>query len=113
MKMRMIRLAVVFLTVIVTLFIAVQNRHAYVTVSLFFGEPVAMPLYQPLLAALGLGVLAAALVLAPPMIRCRLELRRQTRILRSAQADLERQRRMMERQHPVRRSCDTENLYDE
>lgn len=108
----MIRLAVVFLAVIVTLFIAFQNRDVYVTVSLLFGDAIAMPLYQPLLAALGLGALAAALLLAPPMIKYRLELRRQNRVLRSAQADLERQRRIMERQHPDRQSYEAEHLYD-
>lgn len=109
----MVRLTIVAFVVIVTLFVALQNRHVYVTLYLLFGESVALPLYQPLLVALAIGGLAAALLLAPPMIKCRLELRRQSRALRNVQADLERQRRIMERQRPIQPICDTESTHDQ
>ena len=93
----MIRLIFVGLLTVLCLAFFFKNQDQDVTLWYFFGiEKISTPISFPMLGAFAAGFLAVSLLLVPTWIRSRLELRRQTKALKEAEADLERLRRSLE-----------------
>jgi hypothetical protein len=55
------------------------------------------PIYKPILAGFGVGLLVSVILLFPPWVRGRIELRRKTKALQEAEVDLERLRHSLEK----------------
>ena len=92
----MIRLILVGILLLLSLTFFLQNQEQEVTLRYFFGLASAQTyIYKPILSAFAIGLLVASILLFPPWIRGRIELRRKTRALQEAEADLERLRQSM------------------
>jgi lipopolysaccharide assembly protein A len=97
----MIRLILVAIILLLSLSFFLQNQEQEVTLRYFFGlKSASTAIYKPILSAFALGLIVASILLFPAWIRGRIELRRKTKALQEAEADLERLRTMMEK--PVR-----------
>jgi uncharacterized integral membrane protein len=93
----MIRLILVAILLLLSLSFFLQNQEQEVTLRYFFGlKSASTPIYTPILSAFVLGLLVASILLFPAWIRGRIDLRRKTKALQEAEADLERLRTMTE-----------------
>ncbi|MCP9451883.1 MAG: LapA family protein [Nitrospira sp.] len=94
----MIRLIIVGILLLLSLAFVLQNQEQEVTLRYFFGLlEESTPVYKPILAGFVVGLLVAGILLFPPWIRGRIELRRKTRALQEAEVDLERLRQSLEK----------------
>lgn len=86
----MIRLILVFILLALSLSFFLQNHEQEVTLRYFFGLKTAVTkVYVPILSGLVIGLLVASILLFPPWVRGRIELRRKTKQLQEAEAELE------------------------
>jgi len=75
-----------------------QNQEQEVTLRYFFGLfEASTPIYKPILAGFAIGLLVSLILLFPPWIKGRIELRRKTKALQEAEVDLERLRHSLEK----------------
>ncbi len=89
----MIRLIIVGILLLLSLTFFLQNQEQEVTLRYFFGLREAQTeLWRPVLSAFAVGLLVSTILLLPPWIRLRLDLRRKTKALQEAEGDLERLR---------------------
>ena len=94
----MTRLILVGILLLLSLAFFLQNQEQEVTLRYFFGLlEASTPIYKPILAGFVVGLLVAAILLFPPWIRGRIDLRRKTKALQEAEVDLERLRQSMEK----------------
>ncbi|MCP9469682.1 MAG: LapA family protein [Nitrospira sp.] len=94
----MIRVILVGILLLLSLAFFLQNQEQEVTLRYFFGLlEESTPVYKPILAGFVVGLLVAGILLFPPWIRGRIELRRKTRALQEAEVDLERLRQSFEK----------------
>ncbi len=94
----MIRLILVGLLLLLSLAFFLQNQEQQVTLRYFFGLlEASTPIYKPILTAFAVGLLVAGILLFPPWVRSRIELRRKTKTLQEAEVDLERLRQSLEK----------------
>src|SRR3990167_852573 len=86
----MIRLILVFILLALALSFFLQNQDQEVTLRYFFGlKSAETRVYVPILSGFVIGLLVASILLFPPWIRGRIELRRKTKQLQEAEAELE------------------------
>ena len=115
----MIRLILVGTLLLLCLAFFLQNQEQEVTLRYFFGLfEASTPIYKPILAGFGVGLLVAGILLFPPWIKGRIELRRKTKALQEAEVDLERLRHTLEKvtgrtSHPVPGEVALRNPIDE
>ena len=89
----MIRLILVGVLLLLSLAFFLQNQEQEVTLHYLFGlRSISTPIYKPILGSFVVGILAAGILLFPAWLRSRVELRRRTKALQDAEADLERLR---------------------
>jgi len=89
----MIRLILVFILLALSLSFFLQNREPVITLRYFFGLKAAeTQVYVPILSAFVIGLLVSSILLFPAWVRGRIELRRKTKQLQEAEAELERLR---------------------
>ena len=94
----MTRLILVGLLLLLSLAFVLQNQEEEVTLRYFFGLlQASTPIYKPILAGFVVGLLVAAILLFPPWVRSRIDLRRKTKALQEAEVDLERLRQSVEK----------------
>ncbi len=94
----MTRLILVGTLLLLSLAFVLQNQEQEVTLRYFFGLlETSTPIYKPILAGFVVGLLVAAILLFPPWVRGRLELRRKTKALQEAEVDRERLRASLEK----------------
>ena len=87
----MMRLILVGILLLLSLAFFLQNQEQDVTLRYFFGVfESSTPIYKPILAGFVVGLLVAGILLFPPWVRGRIDLRRQTKALQEAEVDLER-----------------------
>jgi uncharacterized membrane protein YciS (DUF1049 family) len=86
----MIRLILVFILLALSLSFFLQNQDPVVTLRYFFGLKTAEThVYIPILSAFVIGLLVSSILLFPAWVRGRIELRRKTKQLQEAEAELE------------------------
>ena len=89
----MIRLILVGILLLLSLAFFLQNQEQEVTLRYFFGLlEASTPIYKPILTGFAVGLLVSGILLFPPWVRGRIELRRKTKALQEAEVDLERLR---------------------
>lgn len=89
----MIRLILVGVLLLLSLAFFLQNQEQEVTLRYFFGLlEASTPIYKPILTGFAVGLLVSGILLFPPWVRGRIELRRKTKALQEAEVDLERLR---------------------
>lgn len=89
----MIRLILVGLLLLLSLAFFLQNQEQEVTLHYLFGlRSASTPIYKPIFSAFVVGILVSAILLLPAWLQTRIELRRRTKALQDAEADLERLR---------------------
>lgn len=89
----MIRLILVGVLLLLSLAFFLQNQEQKVTLRYFFGLlEASTPIYKPILTGFAVGLLVSGILLFPPWVRGRIELRRKTKALQEAEVDLERLR---------------------
>jgi uncharacterized integral membrane protein len=89
----MIRLILVGLLLLLSLAFFLQNQEQEATLHYFFGlRSVSTPIYKPIFSAFVIGILVAGILLFPAWLQGRIDLRRRTKALQEAEADLERLR---------------------
>lgn len=94
----MTRLILVGILVLLSLAFFLQNQEQEVTLRYFFGLlEASTPIYKPIMAGFVVGLLVAAILLFPPWIRARIDLRRKTKALQEAEVNLERLRQSLEK----------------
>ena len=94
----MIRLVLVGTLLLLSLAFFLQNQEQEVTLRYFFGLfEASTPIYKPILAGFGIGLLVSGILLFPPWVKGRIELRRKTKALQEAEVDLERLRLSLEK----------------
>lgn len=94
----MIRLILVGILLLLSLAFFLQNQEQEVTLRYFFGLlEASTPIYKPILTAFAIGLLVSGILLFPPWVRSRIELRRKTKALQEAEVDLERLRQSLEK----------------
>lgn len=94
----MTRLILIGILVLLSLAFFLQNQEQEVTLRYFFGLlQASTPIYKPILAGFLIGLLVAAILLFPPWIRGRIDLRRKTKALQEAEVNLERLRQSLEK----------------
>ncbi len=110
----MIRLIVVLLLLGLTVTFFLQNQEQEVTLRYLFGlRSTSVLIYKPILSAFAVGILVTFILLFPAWVRGRIELRRKTRALQEAEADLEALRETLERTlHPPVRLTSEKNAED-
>jgi len=91
----MIRLILVFILLALSLSFFLQNQDQLVTLRYFFGlKSAETKVYVPILSGFVIGLLVASILLFPPWVRGRIELRRKTyREAESARKELEAEQR--------------------
>ncbi len=113
----MIRLIIVGLLLLLSLAFFLQNQEQQATLHYFFGlRSASTPIYKPILSAFVVGILAAGILLFPAWLEARIELRRRTKALQEAEADLERLRGSLGsaiRPHSASAALDVETDVDE
>lgn len=94
----MTRLILVGILVLLSLAFFLQNQEQEVTLRYFFGLlEASTPIYKPIMAGFVVGLLVAAILLFPPWVRGRIDLRRKTKALQEAEVNLERLRQSLEK----------------
>lgn len=94
----MIRVILVGTLLLLSLAFFLQNREQEVTLRYFFGLfEASTPIYKPILAGFAIGLLVSVILLFPPWVKGRIELRRKTKALQEAEVDLERLRHSVEK----------------
>src|SRR5262247_3296699 len=94
----MIRLILVGTLLLLSLAFFLQNQEQEVTLRYFFGLfEASTPIYKPILMGFAVGLLVSGILLFPPWVRGRIELRRKTKALQEAEVDLERLRHSLEK----------------
>ncbi|MBM4123786.1 MAG: LapA family protein [Nitrospira sp.] len=94
----MIRWILVAILLLLSLTFFLQNQEQEVTLRYFFGlREASTELWRPVLSAFAIGILVASILLFPAWVRGRLELRRKTKALQEAEADLEQVRQALEK----------------
>ena len=94
----MIRVILVGTLLLLCLAFFLQNQEQEVTLRYFFGLfEASTPIYKPILAGFGIGLLVSVILLFPPWVKGRIELRRKTKALQEAEVDLERLRLSLEK----------------
>ncbi len=94
----MIRLILVGILLLLSLAFFLQNQEQEVTLRYFFGLfEASTPIYRPILAGFAVGLLVSGILLFPPWVRSRIELRRKTKALQEAEVDLERLRHSLDK----------------
>jgi len=94
----MIRLILVGILLLLSLAFFLQNQEQEVTLRYFFGLlEASTPIYKPILMAFAVGLLVSGILLFPPWVRGRIELRRKTKALQEAEVDLERVRQTLQK----------------
>jgi len=94
----MIRLILVGILLLLSLAFFLQNQEQEVTLRYFFGLlEASTPIYKPILTAFAVGLLVSGILLFPPWVRSRIDLRRKTKALQDAEVDLERARQSLEK----------------
>lgn len=94
----MIRLILVGILLLLSLAFFLQNQEQEVTLRYFFGLlEASTPIYKPILTAFAVGLLVSGILLFPPWVRSRIDLRRKTKALQEAEVDLERVRASLEK----------------
>ena len=94
----MIRVILVGTLLLLCLAFFLQNQEQEVTLRYFFGLfEASTPIYKPILAGFAIGLLVSVILLFPPWIKGRIELRRKTKALQEAEVDLERLRHSLEK----------------
>ncbi len=94
----MTRLMLVGILLLLSLAFFLQNQEQEVTLRYFFGLlEASTPIYKPIMAGFGVGLLVAAILLFPPWVRGRIDLRRKTKALQEAEVNLERLRQSLEK----------------
>lgn len=89
----MIRLILVFILLALGLSFFLQNQDQLVTLRYFFGlKSAETQVYVPILSGFVIGLLVTSILLFPPWVRARIELRRKTKQLQEAEAELEQMR---------------------
>jgi lipopolysaccharide assembly protein A len=97
----MIRLVLVGILLLLSLSFFLHNQEQEVTLRYFFGQlSASTPIYKPILSAFAIGLLVASILLFPAWVRGRIELRRKTKALQEAQADLEELRQSLGKPSP-------------
>ncbi|OQW33753.1 MAG: hypothetical protein A4E19_02570 [Nitrospira sp. SG-bin1] len=114
----MTRLILIGILVLLSLAFFLQNQEQEVTLRYFFGLlEASTPIYKPIMAGFVVGLLVAAILLFPPWIRGRIDLRRKTKALQEAEVNLERLRESLEkmsgRTHTAAHMESTRDLADE
>ncbi len=86
----MIRLILVFILLALSLSFFLQNQDQEVTLRYFFGlKSAETKVYLPILSGFVIGLLVSSILLFPAWVRGRIELRRKTKQLQEAEAELE------------------------
>ena len=86
----MIRLILVFILLALALSFFLQNQDQEVTLRYFFGlKSAETKVYVPILSGFVIGLLVSSILLFPAWVRGRIELRRKTKQLQEAEAELE------------------------
>jgi len=94
----MIRLTLGEVLLLLSLAFFLQNQEQEVTLRYFFGLfEASTPIYKPILAGFAVGLLVSGILLFPPWVRGRIELRRKTKALQEAEVDLERLRHSLDK----------------
>ena len=94
----MIRLILVGVLLLLSLAFFLQNQEQQVSLRYFFGLlEASTPIYKPILTGFAIGLLVSGILLFPPWVRGRIELRRKTKALQEAEVDLERLRLSLEK----------------
>ena len=94
----MTRLILVGILLLLSLAFILQNQEQEVTLRYFFGLlEASTPIYKPVMAGFAVGLLVSAILLFPPWVRGRINLRRKTKALQEAEANLERLRQSLEK----------------
>ena len=107
----MIRLVLVGILLLLSLSFFLHNQEQEVTLRYFFGQlSASTPIYKPILSAFAIGLLVASILLFPAWVRGRIELRRKTRALQEAEADLEELRHSIDKLSPPRGNPSEEEL---
>jgi uncharacterized integral membrane protein len=89
----MIRLILVGILLLLSLTFFLQNQEQEVTLRYFFGfKSASTYIYKPILSAFAIGLLVASILLFPSWVRARMDLKRKTKALQEAEADIERLR---------------------
>jgi lipopolysaccharide assembly protein A len=113
----MTRVILIGILLLLSLAFVLQNQEQEVSLRYFFGLlEASTPIYQPIMAGFVVGLLVAAILLFPPWVRGRIELRRKTKALQQAEVDLERLRQSLEkisRRSSSSQMEDSENFRDE
>ena len=94
----MTRLILIGILSLLSLAFFLQNQEQEVTLRYFFGLlEASTPIYKPIMAGFVVGLLVAAILLFPPWVRGRIDLRRKTKALQEAEVNLERLRQSLEK----------------
>lgn len=94
----MTRLILVGILLLLSLAFFLQNQEQEVTLRYFFGlVEASTPIYKPIMAGFVIGLLVAVILLFPPWVRARIDLRRKTKSLQEAEVNLERLRQSLEK----------------
>ncbi|MEK9141628.1 MAG: LapA family protein [Nitrospirota bacterium] len=94
----MTRLILIGILLLLSLAFILQNQEQEVTLRYFFGLlEASTPIYKPVMAGFLVGLLVAAILLFPPWVRGRIDLRRKTKALQEAEVNLERLRQSLEK----------------
>lgn len=112
----MIRWILVAVLLLLSLTFFLQNQEQEVTLRYFFGlREASTELWRPVLSAFAVGILVASILLFPAWVRGRLDLRRKTKALQEAEADLEQLRKALEKppRHASGEQSRPEGLPDE
>ena len=85
----MIRLIFVGVLLLLSLAFFLQNQEQEVTLRYLFGLlEASTPIYKPILAGFAVGLLVSGILLFPPWVKNRLELRKKTKELQNAEGDI-------------------------
>lgn len=94
----MTRLILIGILLLLSLAFILQNQEQEVTLRYFFGLlEASTPIYKPIMAGFAVGLLVAAILLLPPWVRARIDLRRKTKALQEAEVNLEGLRQSLEK----------------
>lgn len=94
----MIRLILVGILLLLSLTFFLQNQEQEITLRYFFGlREATTELWRPVLSAFAVGLLVSSILLFPAWVQGRIDLRRKTKALQEAEADLERLRKAVEK----------------
>ena len=97
----MIRLILIGIILILSLTFFLQNQEQEVTFRYFFGlKEASTKVYKPIFSAFVVGLVIATILLFPAWAKARIQIRRMTKSLQEAEADLERMRTSQRKPDP-------------